>query len=273
MRSERDTGQQAGWPLKGVVLAVLLFMHFPIVVIAMYAFNTETSAFSFPLRGFTFRWFGMALQRLDVLQSVALSLQVGALSAGLAIVFGTLAALAVHRHRFAGRDGVNMLFNLPIALPGIITGIALLASIRVLGLEPGVLTIVIGHTTFCVVMVFNNVVARLRRLPDSLVEASMDLGADGFRTFRLVVLPGLATAILAGGILAFALSFDEIVVTTFTAGSERTLPIWLLNQLTKPRDMPVTNVVALLVILLTTIPIVAAWRLTAGTEGGEGAGK
>jgi putative spermidine/putrescine transport system permease protein len=273
MRSDRNADQRSGWPLKLVVGAVLLFMHFPILVIAAYAFNTEASAFTFPLQGFTLKWFTLAFSRGDVMQAIGLSLEIGALSAVLATFLGTLAALAVHRHRFPGRDGINMMFNLPIALPGIITGIALLASIRAMDLDPGVLTIVIGHTTFCVVMVFNNVVARLRRLPESLNEASMDLGADAFQTFRHVVLPGLATAILAGGILAFALSFDEIVVTTFTSGSERTLPIWLLNQLTKPRDMPVTNVVALIVILLTTIPIIAAWRLTDGTESADGAGK
>jgi len=272
MRSERND-QRASWPLRVLVAGVLLFMHFPILVIGVYAFNTEASAFTFPPKGFTLKWFARAFERHDVLESIVLSLQVGALAAVVAIVLGTLAALAVHRHRFAGRDGINLMFNLPIALPGIITGIALLASIRIMGLEPGVLTIVIGHATFCVVMVFNNVVARLRRLPESLNEASMDLGADALQTFWHVVLPGLATAILAGGILAFALSFDEIVVTTFTAGSQRTLPIWLLNQLAKPRDMPVTNVVALIVILLTTLPILAAWRLTAGTESTEGAGK
>src|SRR4051812_41087573 len=165
MRSDRDTSNRASRPLKAAVAAVLLFMHFPILVIAAYAFDAETSAFTFPIPGFTVKWFGLALERADVLQAIGLSLEVGALSAALATVLGTCAALAVHRHRFPGRGGLNMIFNLPIAMPGIITGIALLASIRLMGLEPGVSTIVIGHTTFCVVMVFNNVVARLRRLP------------------------------------------------------------------------------------------------------------
>lgn len=271
MRSDR-LNERAPWPLRLAVAVVLLFMYFPIAVIAVYAFNTEDSAFTFPPKGFTFKWFVRAFERGDVMDSIGLSLQVGALAALLAIVLGTLAALAVHRYQFRGRDAVNLMFNLPIALPGIITGIALLASIRLMNLDPGVFTIVIGHTTFCVVVVFNNVIARLRRLPRSLNEASMDLGADAIQTFWLVVWPGLATAVLAGGILAFALSFDEIVVTTFTAGSQRTLPIWLLNQLAKPREMPVTNVVALLVIFLTTIPIIAAWRLTAGSEAAQRAG-
>ncbi|WP_141766152.1 ABC transporter permease, partial [Pseudomonas sp. HMSC75E02] len=162
---------------------------------------------------------------------------------------------------------------LPIALPGIITGIALLSAFKTLGIEPGFLTIVIGHATFCVVIVYNNVIARFRRTSHSLIEASMDLGADGWQTFRYVILPNLGSALLAGGMLAFALSFDEIIVTTFTAGHERTLPIWLLNQLTRPRDVPVTNVVAMLVMLVTMLPILGAYYLTKGGEGVAGSGK
>ncbi len=271
--AERNADVRAPLWLKIVVAGGLAFMHIPILLIALYAFNTEESAFTFPPPGFTLKWFGRAFERADVIESISLSLEVALLASLLAICFGTLAALAVHRHSFRGRDAINLMFNLPIALPGIITGIALLSSLRLMALEPGMLTIVIGHTTFCVVMVYNNVIARLRRLPNSLIEASMDLGADGFATFRRVVLPGMATAVLAGGILAFALSFDEIIVTTFTAGPQRTLPIWLLNQLAKPREMPVTNVVALIVIAATTLPIIAAYRLTAGTESSDGASK
>jgi len=263
----------ASWPLKVAVTIGFLFLHFPIAVIAVYAFNSETSAFTFPIKGFTGQWFARALARGDVLDAIGLSLEVASVSVALAVVLGTLAALAVHRERFLGRDALNLLFNLPIALPGIITGIALLSAVRLLGLEPGLATIVIGHVTFCVVMVYTNVSARLRRLPRSHVEASMDLGADALRTFRLIVVPGIATAVMAGGLLAFALSFDEIIVTTFTAGSQRTLPIWLLNQLTKPRDMPITNVVALVVIAVTTIPIVAAYRMADRSGDGLGAAR
>ncbi|GAA5177023.1 ABC transporter permease [Niveibacterium umoris] len=272
MRSDRNA-PRAPLALKLVVAGGLLFMHFPIAVIALYAFNVEENAFTFPIKGFTLKWFARVFERGDVMESVLLSLQVALLAALIAIVLGTLAALAIYRRQFPGREGINLLFNLPIALPGIITGIALLSSLRLMHLEPSTITIVIGHATFCVVMVYNNVIARLRRMPHSLVEASMDLGADGLQTFRHVILPGMATAVLAGGILAFALSFDEIIVTTFTAGAQRTLPIWLLNQLAKPREMPITNVVALLVTVVTTIPIIAAYRLIAGTEGVEGASK
>lgn len=239
----------------------VLFLHFPLIIIAVYAFNTEEAAFSFPPHGFTLRWFQVAVARPDVLEAVTLSLKVAALATLIALLLGTLAALALWRSQFFGKSAVSLLLLLPIALPGIITGLALLTAFNTVDLEPGLLTIVIGHATFCVVIVFNNAIARLRRTSWNLIEASMDLGANGWQTFRYVVLPNLGSALLAGGMLAFALSFDEIIVTTFTAGHERTLPLWLLNQLGRPRDVPVTNVVALLVMLVTTLPILAAWWL------------
>jgi putative spermidine/putrescine transport system permease protein len=269
MRSDA-TLARAPIALRVIVILGFAFLQFPILVIAVYAFNSETSAFTFPIREFTVRWFARALGRADVLSAVTLSMQVAAISVVLAAVLGTLAALAVNGRRFAGRDGLNLLFNLPIALPGIITGIALLSTVRLLDLEPGITTIVIGHVTFCVVLVYSSVSARLRRMPRSHVEASMDLGANALRTFWRIVVPGIAGAVMAGALLAFALSFDEIIVTTFTAGPQRTLPIWLLNQLAKPRDMPVTNVVALIVIAATTLPIIAAYRLADRAEGGMG---
>jgi putative spermidine/putrescine transport system permease protein len=190
---------------------------------------------------------------------------VATVTTAVALVLGTLAAAAVHRSRFFGRETISFLVILPIALPGIITGIALRSAISLLGVPFSVWTIVIGHATFCVVVVYNNVLARFRRTAASQVEASMDLGASPFQTFRYVVLPSIATALLAGGMLAFALSFDEIIVTTFTAGQQETLPIWIFNQLTKPRQRPVTNIAALFVIAVTIIPILLASRLTQGT--------
>jgi putative spermidine/putrescine transport system permease protein len=275
MRSEAvGTGGPAAplW-LKLLAWGGLVFLHFPIFVVALYAFNTEESAFSFPPRGFTLRWFARAAAREDVLAAIGLSARIALFATALALLLGTLAALALARRRFPAKDAITLVFILPIALPGIITGIALLSAFRLGDVTPGFWTIAIGHATFCVVVVYNNVVARLRRLPHSLVEASMDLGADSFQTFRRVVLPQLATALLAGGILAFGLSFDEIIVTTFTAGHERTLPIWLLNQLGRPRDVPITNVVALTVMLVTALPILAAWWLTRGTEDVAGASR
>ena len=240
----------------------VIFLHFPLAIIAIYAFNTEDAAFSFPPKDLTLRWFSEAASRGDIFEAVTLSLKIASLSTAIALVLGTLAAAALWRRDFFGKSAVSLLLLLPIALPGIVTGLALLTAFKAVNLEPGLLTIVIGHATFCVVVVFNNVIARFRRTSWSLVEASMDLGADGWQTFRHVVLPNLGSALLAGGMLAFALSFDEIIVTTFTAGHERTLPLWLLNQLGRPRDVPVTNVVALMVMLLTMIPILGAWWLT-----------
>lgn len=261
MRSERSP-----LLLKLAAWGGVIFLHFPLAIIAVYAFNTEEAAFSFPPQGFTLRWFSVAAGRSDIIQAVTLSLQIAACATIIALLLGTLAAAALWRSDFFGKNAISLLMLLPIALPGIITGLGLLTAFKTVSLEPGFLTIVIGHATFCVVVVFNNVIARFRRTAWSQVEASMDLGATGWQTFRYVVLPNLGSALLAGGMLAFALSFDEIIVTTFTAGHERTLPLWLLNQLGRPRDVPVTNVVALLVMLVTTIPILGAWWLTRDDE-------
>jgi putative spermidine/putrescine transport system permease protein len=198
--------------------------------------------------------------------ALRMSLAVASMATLAAIVLGTLTALALARARFTGKQTITTLLVLPIALPGILTGIALLSAIKLARLDPGFWTIVAGHITFCIIIVYNNVVARLRRMPQSLLEASMDLGADGWQTFRYVLLPQVATALLAGGMLAFALSFDEIIVTLFTAGHAKTLPIWFFNELFRPRDRPITNVVAVAVIVVTLIPILLAYYLTKPDE-------
>ena len=238
------------------------FLHFPVLITILYAFTTEDRSYQFPPPGLTLHWFEVAFARSDIWMALWLSIKVAVCATAVALVLGTLAALALAKSRFRGRDAITLLFILPIALPGIVTGIALLSAIKLAQLSPSFWTIAAGHATFCLVIVHNNVVARLRRMPGNLVEASMDLGADGWQTFRFVVLPQIATALLAGGMLAFALSFDEIIVTLFTAGREQTLPIWFFNELFRPRDRPVTNVVAVVVIALTFFPILLAYRLT-----------
>ena len=266
MRSE----PAASLSLKAAAVGGLLFLHLPLALILLYAFTTEEKSFQFPPPGLTLRWFEVAFARDDIWQSMRLSLLVASAATLLAILLGTLAAFALARRSFRGKESITLLFVLPIALPGILTGLALLAGIRSAGLEPGFWTIVAGHATFCLVIVYNNVVARLRRIPPSWVEASMDLGARGHQTFRYVLLPQIATALLAGGMLAFALSFDEIIVTLFTSGHERTLPIWFYNELFRPRDRPVTNVVAVIVILVTLGPILLAYYLTRPDEQSRG---
>jgi putative spermidine/putrescine transport system permease protein len=238
-------------------------------VIAIYATTTEEASFTFPPPGLTLGWFAVAWNRPDIWRALGLSLRVAAVATAVALVLGTLAAAGVHRSRFFGREAVSLLLVLPIALPGIVTGIAMRSGMSLLGVPFTFWTIVIGHATFCVVVVYNNVLARLRRTAWSQVEASMDLGASVFETFRHVLLPHIGGALVAGGMLAFALSFDEIIVTTFTAGQQETLPIWIFNQLTRPRQRPVTNVVALFVIAVTAIPILLAYRLTR-ESGGDG---
>jgi putative spermidine/putrescine transport system permease protein len=244
----------------------IAFLHIPVLITILYAFTTEDRSYQFPPPGLTLHWFEVAFARHDIWLALWLSVKVAVAATLVALLLGTLAAMALARSRFRGRDAVSLLFVLPIALPGIVTGIALLTAIRMAGLSPSFWTIVAGHATFCLVIVYNNVVARMRRMPGNLIEASMDLGADGLQTFRLIVLPQIATALLAGGMLAFALSFDEIIVTLFTAGHEKTLPIWIFNELFRPRERPITNVVAVVVIVLTLLPILLAYRLTRTTD-------
>jgi putative spermidine/putrescine transport system permease protein len=273
MPSKSPSGQKASWGLKIAALGTLLFLHVPIWIIFLYTLTPDETTYTFPLPGITFKWFGVALQRPDLWRALTLSLRVATIATVAALILGTLAAAAVYRSNFFGRDAISFLLVLPIALPGIVTGIALRSAIGSLDIPFSFWTIVIGHATFCVVVVYNNVIARFRRSSGSLVEASMDLGANSFETFRYVVFPNIATALLAGGMLAFALSFDEVIVTTFTAGQDTTLPIWIFSQLTRPRDRPVTNVVAMFVILITFLPIFFAQRISAQSSDTEGDGK
>ncbi|MBF9233930.1 ABC transporter permease [Microvirga alba] len=240
----------------------LLFLHAPLAFVILYAFTTEERSYQFPPPGLTLKWFGVTFARPDVWNALVLSLRVATIATVIALTLGTMAAGALARTRFFGREVISLLIILPIALPGIITGIALRSAFNLLDIPFSFWTIVVGHATFCVVVVHNNAIARLRRLSPSIVEASYDLGADSFQTFRFVILPNLGTALLAGSMLAFALSFDEVIVTTFTAGQQATLPIWMLNELIRPRQRPVTNVVAVIVIALTFLPILAAYYLT-----------
>ena len=240
-------------------------------LIFLYAFTTDERSYTFPPPGLTTKWFAVAWGREDVWQALGLSVRVAAVATVLALVLGTLCAAAMVRARFFGREAISLLVILPIALPGIITGISLRSAFSLLDVPFSTWTIVLGHATFCIVVVYNNAVARFRRLSGSLMEASADLGANAFQTFRHVILPNLGTALLAGGMLAFALSFDEVIVTTFTAGQQATLPIWMLEELVRPRQRPVTNVVAMVVVLVTFLPILAAYYLT--REGSETAGQ
>jgi len=251
----------------------VLFLNLPLAFILLYAFTTDDRAYSFPPPGLTLQWFAVAWGRDDVWSALWLSVRVAASATVMAMILGTLAAAAMHRFRFFGKESITLLLLLPIALPGIVTGISLRSAFALGNVPFSYWTIVLGHATFCIVVVYNNVIARLRRSSPALIEASMDLGANGFETFRYVILPNIATALLAGGMLAFALSFDEVIVTTFTAGQQSTLPIWMYQELQRPRQRPVTNVVAVFVIAVTFIPILAAYYLTRDTHDAAGSGK
>ena len=271
MRSDRQNRTPMG--LKIAAGAGLAFLHLPILLIFLYAFTTEDKSYQFPPPGLTLKWFAVTWNRPDVWEALGLSVRVASISTVVALTLGTLCAAAISQTRFFGREAISLLVILPIALPGIITGISLRSAFNLAEIPFSFWTIVLGHATFCVVVVYNNAVARFRRMSGSLIEASMDLGADGFQTFRHVILPNIGTALLAGGMLAFALSFDEVIVTTFTAGQQATLPIWMLEELVRPRQRPVTNVVAMVVVLVTFLPILAAYYLTRDGDQISGQGK
>jgi putative spermidine/putrescine transport system permease protein len=256
----------------------LAFIYIPLFVVAIYAFNASGTTQKWPPSGLTLEWFPKAIENEAAREAFITSIEAGLAATAIAIVLGTLASLAVARHRFFGRETISFLVILPIALPGIVTGVALSNSFtQVLGVSLGLFTVIVGHATFCIVVVYNNVVARLRRTSASFEEASADLGAHTWQTFRYVTLPSMKTALAAGALLAFALSFDEIIVTTFTIGAgTETLPIWIFRNLFRPTQLPIVNVVALIVVLLSIIPVYLAHRLSSeegasvGGKGGRG---
>jgi putative spermidine/putrescine transport system permease protein len=248
----------------------LAFIYVPLFVIAIYAFNENISQ-TWPVDHYTTKWFRIAWEDDEVRSALGLSLKAAFGATAVALVLGLLASLAVARYSFFGKETISFLVILPIALPGIITGLALQATIlnvlAPLGISFSIWTIIIGHATFCIVVVYNNAVARLRRVSGSLEEASADLGAGSWQTFRYVTFPQMRTALLAGGLLAFALSFDEVIVTIFTSGAQQTLPIWMLANFGRPRELPIVNVVALFVIVVSIIPVWIAQRLTREATG------
>ncbi|MCW2987651.1 MAG: transporter permease [Solirubrobacterales bacterium] len=259
--------------LRAAVGVGLAFIYIPLIVIGIYAFNSS-KILKWPPPGLTTEWFSKAFESETAREALLTSIEAGAVATAIAILLGSLAALAVARHRFFGRETISFLVVLPIALPGIVTGVALSNTFtQVLGISLSLFTVIVGHATFCIVVVYNNVVARLRRTSGSFEEASADLGAHTWQTFRFVTFPSMKTALAAGGLLAFALSFDEIIVTTFTIGAgEETLPIWIYRNLFRPNQLPIVDAVAVIVILISIVPVYLAHRLSSG-EGGVTGGK
>jgi putative spermidine/putrescine transport system permease protein len=254
----------ARWGLRAATVAVMAFLYIPIAIIFLFAFNADRGQ-SWPIREFSTHWFEVAVQNQAVRAALWISVEAAIGATVIALVLGTLAALVVHRFRFFGREAISFGLVLPLALPGIVTGMALNATINTSGIGFTLTTIIIGHATFCIVAVYNNALARLRRSSRNLEEASGDLGANGWQTFRFVTLPVMATALVAGGLLAFALSFDEVIVSTFTAGTQETLPLWIYDNLKQANQRPIVNVVAVAIIVLSAVPVYLAQRL-AGAE-------
>ena len=263
--------RQARYALMSLMGIGLAFIYTPLTVVVINSFNVSKT-FSWPPTGFTTLWWSKAIENTGVREALKWSVLAGLSATAIALLLGTTLAFAVSRYSFFGREIISLLVVLPISLPGVVTGIALNnAFTKQLGMSTGLLTVVIGHATFCIVIVYNNAIARLRRMGTSLQEASMDLGANGITTFRLITLPNLASALFAGGLLAFGLSFDEIVVTTFTAGPGiQTLPIWIYNNLFRPNQAPIVNVVAATLVVLSIVPIYLSQRLSQdSTSGGR----
>ena len=251
------------WIVSGLILA---FIYIPIVLIFIYSFNSGTTP-AWPPVGFTLHWWQEAVANTGLQQAFLTSIAVALVATALALVLGTLAALAVSRYSFFGRESISFVVILPIALPGIVTGMALSTTFAQIGFPLGFLAIVVGHATFCIVIVYNNAIARMRRIAGSFEEASADLGADSFTTFRRVTFPALRSAMLAGGLLAFALSFDEVIVTIFTAGGVKTLPIWIFQSFRLANQVPLVNVAGVVAILLSVIPVYLATRVSSGVAG------
>jgi putative spermidine/putrescine transport system permease protein len=253
--------------LAAMSLGTLAFIYLPLGVVLINSFNASKNM-SWPPTDFTLHWWQVASKSSGMLSALGTSIVVATASAALALVLGTLLALAMSRYNFFGKQPVSLMVILPIALPGIVTGIALNNAFRtVLGVKLTVVTLIIAHATFCIVTVYNNALARLNRMNKNMEEASADLGAGIWTTFRLVTLPQMASALVAGALLAFALSFDEIIVTTFTAGaSVETLPIWILNNMFRPGKAPIVDVVSVVVVLISVLPIYFAQRLTAAEK-------
>ena len=261
------------WLLRGAMALGLAFIYVPLVIVLLNSFNADRT-FAWPPSNWTTQWWARAWESQGARDALWTSVKAGLGATAIALVLGTMVSFAVARFRFFGRDSISLLIVLPIALPGIVTGIALdsayQTAIRPMGVEKGLFWVIVGHATFCVVVVYNNVLARLRRLGGNFEEASADLGADTFQTFRFITFPLIRSALFAGGLLAFALSFDEIIVTTFTAGpGVQTLPIWIFNNLFRPNQAPVINVVAAVLIVVSIVPIYLAQRISSDSAAGS----
>jgi len=262
------SGRFARIGLRLATLLVLGFVYIPILLIFVYSFNAASNA-AWPPAGVTLHWWGEAVRNTGLQAAFGTSITVAVGATSIALVLGTLAAIAVARYSFFGREAVSFIVVFPIALPGIVTGMALSRTFAETGFTLGWLSIVVSHATFCIVLVYNNAIARLRRTTRSLEEASGDLGADTWTTFRYVTFPQLRSAILAGALLAFALSFDEIIVTIFTAGGVKTLPIWIFQSFRLNNQVPLVNVAGSVAILLSVIPVYLATRLSQGEVAGR----
>lgn len=216
--------------LVGLSLLVLAFLYVPIVILVLFSFN-DSSVTSFPLSGFTLRWYQQFLANNQMLTALGNSLIVASFATLLSVVIGVTAALALDRYSFPGKGLFRNAILLPLSLPGIVTGIAMLNFYKQIGIPQSLTAVVIGHATALLGVVVSQVMARLAKLNRRLLEASADLGATPFETFYRVILPNIRTSIIGSALLCFTLSFDEIPVTYFLTGRDVTLPIYIYSTL------------------------------------------
>jgi putative spermidine/putrescine transport system permease protein len=255
--------------LRLFMAAVLVVLYFPLLYVARLSVATS-KGFSWPPSGWTLQHWADARHAQAPRDALLNSLTIAFWATLIALVLGSLAAAALSRYQFFGRSSLNLIIVLPLALPGVVTGIALNSGFARLGIELSSGTLAVAHATFCIVIVFNNVAARMRQLSPNVDEASADLGADQLQTFWHVRLPLLVTSLLAGGLLAFALSFDEIIVTTFTVqGGFQTLPLWIFQNMFRDTSLPLVNVTATFVVVVMILPVYLAQRLSDAAAGGR----
>ncbi len=257
----RKAARKQGGPWLGIASAlVYAFLYLPLVVVVLYSFSA-TKVNAWPIKGYTLDWYRELMVDRGIHESVRLSLFVGLIAASIAVVLGTLTAFALDRYDFPGKQAIRFFVVLPIVLPGIVTGVAMLSFFTVMGWQLSRWTIIAGHATFCITLILNNVIARLGQIPRTLTEASADLGAKPWGTFWRVTFPLVRPAILAGAILAFTLSFDEVIVTFFLTGREKTLPLLIWGRL-RQGISPEINAAATVIIIVSLAGVLLSNRLS-----------
>lgn len=240
--------------LKLLAITGLVLLQLPLVIVIIHGFASGQGGSPWPFQGVA-----MALNDPEIRQAFYLSFRIAVVTTLIAVFLGTLCAATMARARFFGHKAVSLLIFVPVMLPGATLAIALQSAFSFGTISLGFWTIVIGHASFAILIVYNNALAHFRSSASTLIEASMDLGATGFQTFWHALLPNLLQALVAGALLAFVISFNEATLTAFTAGNMQTLPLWLLREMESSAPSQIANTVAMIVAIITLIPLLAVF--------------